>query len=255
MTDELERNICLNIPARESWCAYLQNTDINNTDDSFSECEASHCKIWQLKVGLHPDFLFGIMFNMIVVMYINYDVRHRDRNCQDLSGRSWIKTPAWDRTISQRGQTDFTDVRFGPRVRMMGLVRRAICWMIFPFLAAPASQAHNNGSLCNDMKVLQEPRSTLWAKTNEFACIFISPCRQVSFGEYWLILISALPGFHTHSSLKVNLKIYSLNPARENIAFSYSLHAVENYVQMALSLKYSEGNKLLLHLKWNNLWP
>lgn len=66
------------------------------------------------------DFLFGIMFNMTVMMYINYDVRQRDKSWQD------VKTGARDRrirgvrrTISQRGQTHFTDVRFGPRGRMM----------------------------------------------------------------------------------------------------------------------------------------
>lgn len=63
----------------------------------------------------------------------------------------------------------------------MGLVRRAICWMIFLSSAAPASQAHNNGSLCNHTKVLHAPHYE-W-KLMRFAWVFISPCRQVSFSE------------------------------------------------------------------------
>ncbi len=48
------------------------------------------------------------MFNMIVVMYINYDVRQRDRSCQDLSGRSWIKTRI--RAARQNNQSERANV-------------------------------------------------------------------------------------------------------------------------------------------------
>lgn len=133
------------------------------------------------------DFLFGITLNMTVMTYINYAVHQRDKSWQD------VKTGARDRrirgvrrTISQRGQTHFTDVRFGPR-EDDGLVRRTICSMIFTFSAAPASQAHNDGSRCekasghgDNVKVLQERYE---GKLMSFVFIFISPCRQLSFSE------------------------------------------------------------------------
>lgn len=145
----------------------------------------------------------------------------------------------------------------------MGLVRRAICWMIFPSSAAPASQAHNNGSPRNeasgcaaDTEVLQEPRSALRAKTNELRLYFHltlstgvlqrSPPIAFSFQRI-LIRIDFCPPWISFAF--VLERIYSLDAGRENIAFSYSLRAVGNYVQMALSLTYSEGNKLLLRPK------
>lgn len=206
------------------------------------------------------------MFNMIVVMYINYDVHQRDRSCQDLSGRSWIKTPD---PCSETEQS----VREGKRIsQMFALDRERGWWDSWEeryagwFSCPQQHQLVKHIITALRVTIRRSCRSHAphyeW-KLMRFACVSISPCRQVSFSEtleshflpkeYWFILISALPGFYMRLSLRANLKIYSLDPVRENIAFSYSLHAVENYVQMTLSLTYSEGNKLLLRLKWNNL--
>lgn len=40
------------------------------------------------------DFLFGITLSMIVMVYINYDVRQRDKSCQDVKRQTdpWSET-------------------------------------------------------------------------------------------------------------------------------------------------------------------
>ncbi len=145
------------------------------------------------------------MFNMIVVMYINYDVHQRDRSCQDLSGRSWIKTPD---PCSETEQS----VREGKRISQMFALDRERGWWdsweerYAGWFSCPQQHQlvkhiiHNNGSPCNDTKVLQEPRSTLWVKTNE-VCLFpshlvdrcpsVKPSNRIFFPKnidsYWFL--------------------------------------------------------------------
>lgn len=125
---------------------------------------------------------------MTVMMYINYAVHQRDKSWQDVKTWSTGQTDPWSETHNQPERANaFHRCSLWTEREDDGLVRRTICSMIFTFSAAPASQAHNDGSRCekasghgDDVKVLQERYE---GKLMSFAFIFISPCRRVSFSE------------------------------------------------------------------------